>query len=502
MSPTVDTSVPPVRPGSESGPSTMGGIANAKQMSQDGFAQLLGAARDTGRGRDRSVASNKPDEVKRTQGAAGSSGSALPVPIPPPVPNPVLAADSSPIKSPANISAPGPTESATPTPEPNAGGSARAVKVQPGPSGTAVTGNTPPASPGSPGSLILRTTTTANAKASSPTTSPSPEASPNLLLAQLTSKTPTPTASSPDLAPSHGTTPQAATPGSGSPGGALSPPPTPTTGSLALGPTKGGPGSSGSQAPMPTPGHESQAASLLTLIPDAARPGSVSASGLTPAPGGPGRLEDRSTAASTAPRPADSSAWVGAAPPTGPPSLSGAPANLTGLAVPSSPLPIGSSIQGSLPIQFAGGSPSVADQMVSVLTPLQATAGGTHSVTLGLQPDGLGIVQATVTAGAQQITVSLWAATSDGHAALSQALPQLYGHLAGDPTQAVNIKLAPFGSQPPGGQWNGPGPQSFPQQSARRATDQAVDSPGPAGLGFPSGLRGRPRSTTSIDLQL
>ncbi len=82
--------------------------------------------------------------------------------------------------------------------------------------------------------------------------------------------------------------------------------------------------------------------------------------------------------------------------------------------------------------------------MVTVLAPLRTDL-GVHSVSLGLQPEGLGTVQATVSVDAQQVVVTLWAGTEAGHAALSGALPELHDQLAASGHQVV-VELASFGS--------------------------------------------------------
>jgi flagellar hook-length control protein FliK len=74
--------------------------------------------------------------------------------------------------------------------------------------------------------------------------------------------------------------------------------------------------------------------------------------------------------------------------------------------------------------------PGVAGQLVDVLSPPRATAGGTYTVTIALHPEELGEVRATVTAGEDQVTVRLVAATGDGDDALRQALSQLHADLS------------------------------------------------------------------------
>jgi hypothetical protein len=73
------------------------------------------------------------------------------------------------------------------------------------------------------------------------------------------------------------------------------------------------------------------------------------------------------------------------------------------------------------------GTPPTADQLVSVLSPLRADASGIQRVSFGLQPEGMGTVQATVSLDSQSqlLTVHLAADTPQAHHALSEALPDL-----------------------------------------------------------------------------
>jgi len=98
------------------------------------------------------------------------------------------------------------------------------------------------------------------------------------------------------------------------------------------------------------------------------------------------------------------------------------------------------------------GDGSVTDQVVTVLAPLQTAADGTHQVTLELQPEGMGSVQATVQMGPQQMTISLWTDSAAGHATLTQSLSQLHSQLADGSGRQVNVQLANFGSSQPDAQ--------------------------------------------------
>jgi flagellar hook-length control protein FliK len=92
---------------------------------------------------------------------------------------------------------------------------------------------------------------------------------------------------------------------------------------------------------------------------------------------------------------------------------------------------------------------SVPQQVLTVLNPLQAGDDGSHFVTMALQPEGLGNVQATVTVAGQQISVSLWADSATGHAALSQTMSQLHNQLSDGSDHHVTVDLADFGSAQP-----------------------------------------------------
>jgi len=76
-------------------------------------------------------------------------------------------------------------------------------------------------------------------------------------------------------------------------------------------------------------------------------------------------------------------------------------------------------------------------QIVTVLAPLRSSVDGTHEVTIGLQPDGLGNVKATVTVNAEQVVVQLTADNDAARDALRQALPLLRHELGGDGSAAT-----------------------------------------------------------------
>lgn len=147
----------------------------------------------------------------------------------------------------------------------------------------------------------------------------------------------------------------------------------------------------------------------------------------------------------------------------------------------------------------------MADQVVTVLSPLETGTAGSHTVTLGLEPEGLGAVQATVSVSAQQITISLWAGSEHGHSALAQALPQLHSRLAEDTTHSVTVELAHFGSAQLGPQGDPRGASPNRPHPGPRIDAADPDGPGDGSQGtrFP-GLSTRllDIGTTGVDLRL
>lgn len=72
-----------------------------------------------------------------------------------------------------------------------------------------------------------------------------------------------------------------------------------------------------------------------------------------------------------------------------------------------------------------------------MLAPLRSSADGTHEVTIGLQPEGLGTVKATITVSSQEIVVRLGTDNAETRDALRQALPLLKHELGGDGSSAT-----------------------------------------------------------------
>ena len=84
----------------------------------------------------------------------------------------------------------------------------------------------------------------------------------------------------------------------------------------------------------------------------------------------------------------------------------------------------------------ASPPPTPAQQVVTVLAPLRSSLDGTHEVTIGLEPEGLGTVKATITVSAGQVVVQLGADNDQARDALRQALPLLKHELGGDGSSA------------------------------------------------------------------
>jgi len=70
---------------------------------------------------------------------------------------------------------------------------------------------------------------------------------------------------------------------------------------------------------------------------------------------------------------------------------------------------------------------------------LRTSADGTHQVTIGLEPEGMGTVKATITVSAQQVVVQLGADNDEARSALRQALPLLRHELGSDGSAATVV---------------------------------------------------------------
>jgi flagellar hook-length control protein FliK len=106
----------------------------------------------------------------------------------------------------------------------------------------------------------------------------------------------------------------------------------------------------------------------------------------------------------------------------------------------------------------APAPPTPAQQVVTVLAPVHTSEDGTHEVTIGLEPEGLGTVKATITVSSGQVVVQLGTDNDAARDALRQSLPLLRHELAGDGSSA-NVLLSHDGQS--GGQaFARPGPLS------------------------------------------
>ena len=114
--------------------------------------------------------------------------------------------------------------------------------------------------------------------------------------------------------------------------------------------------------------------------------------------------------------------------------------------------------------------PGVSSQLLTVLSPLRATADGRSTITIQLQPEGLGVVQATITQSPTQTLVHLVASTADGQAAIRSGLGDLRQGLSGGGHQA-DVLLTGNNTPGDGRSGNGPAHQpSAPRQPAPRTT--------------------------------
>jgi flagellar hook-length control protein FliK len=130
--------------------------------------------------------------------------------------------------------------------------------------------------------------------------------------------------------------------------------------------------------------------------------------------------------------------------------------------------------------------------VVTVLAPLRSTEDGTHEVTIGLEPEGLGTVKATVTVSAGQVVVQLGADNDQARDALRQALPLLRHELGGDGASA-NVLLANDGQ-------SGHHPFARPSPTTTGlTTDDEPDDADSLTTAAPASASGRPGH---IDLHL
>jgi hypothetical protein len=101
-----------------------------------------------------------------------------------------------------------------------------------------------------------------------------------------------------------------------------------------------------------------------------------------------------------------------------------------------------------------------------------SSADGTHEVTIGLEPEGLGTVKATVTVSSGQVVVQLGTDNDQARDALRQSLPLLKHELGGDGSSA-NVLLSGDG-QRGGSAFDRPGATAATGPGADDETDETV----------------------------
>ncbi|MDA8391749.1 MAG: flagellar hook-length control protein FliK [Actinomycetota bacterium] len=92
----------------------------------------------------------------------------------------------------------------------------------------------------------------------------------------------------------------------------------------------------------------------------------------------------------------------------------------------------------------------VHEQLAVAMAPLVDVGNGTHTLSLSLQPAGLGEVQARLVLSNGVVDVKLWASTHAGHQALGSALADLRQQLGGGGGSGggANVDLASWGDKP------------------------------------------------------
>ena len=102
----------------------------------------------------------------------------------------------------------------------------------------------------------------------------------------------------------------------------------------------------------------------------------------------------------------------------------------------------GASVLASTPSEH----PAVGDQVVTALTPLINSAQGSSQVRLGLSPEGLGAVTATITLDGSTLSVQLGTDSAAAHEALRAALPQLQSELGAGTNLRTSVALSDHGA--------------------------------------------------------
>lgn len=135
---------------------------------------------------------------------------------------------------------------------------------------------------------------------------------------------------------------------------------------------------------------------------------------------------------------------------------------------------------------------------MAVLAPVRLVAGGSHQITVALQPEGLGTVRATVTVNGSDVQVHLATDNAETRQVLAQSLPDLRQQLSLDGGRAVVVLQLGTGSSPGGdhagtGTGTGPGAGS----STTGTPDDQEPTASPASTGHPNGT-----SAQLVDLRL
>lgn len=187
---------------------------------------------------------------------------------------------------------------------------------------------------------------------------------------------------------------------------------------------------------------------------------------------------------------ASSTSGSSAAPGSGGGGPSASPAPISAASAPAAAPAASSSSATVAANSSASPPPSPAQQVVIVLASLRSSLDGTHEVTIGLEPEGLGSVKATITVNAGQIVVQLGADNEQARDALRQALPLLRHELAGDGSSA-SVLLAGDGG-------DGRRARAGDRSTSNGGSDDEIDldDPTTTNVSTPGSLRGH------IDLHL
>lgn len=129
---------------------------------------------------------------------------------------------------------------------------------------------------------------------------------------------------------------------------------------------------------------------------------------------------------------------------------------------------------------------------MTVLNPLRV-ADGTHQISLRLQPEGLGMVDATVTVRAGHVVVELAADSTTGHQALAAALPDLRQQL-GQGGQQATVFMSGGGADGSGQQYRA----GFTGSAGGSPSDQDSAEAPPVTSSVPAGSR--PASSVDVCL--